>query len=100
MNDQSKPKDFLDLLVEAVAERVKEKMLLDISDAINEHVRLMVRQKGIHADDIEGLEGYFDHCMEDYQRNSNIKIDADDVEGLDSYIKETMKEATVNIDFV
>lgn len=104
MSDQTvipaKPKDFLDLLVEAIADRIKEKMMLDISDAINEHVQLMIRQKGISADDIEGLERFFDSSMEEYQRNNNIKIDADDVEGLEDYVKETMKQATLTIDFV
>lgn len=99
MNDQpqvekpAKAMDFMDWLVMAVADRVKDKLMEDIMKTINENL------PSIHVDAIEGLEEYVGNAIEQDHREGNFKIDADDVEGLDEYIKETLKKAHVSFDF-
>lgn len=116
--------DFLDLLVQAIADRVKKIIINDL----NEHIKTEVRSinaddisdlddhidqrvnngfdRGditIDVEDIKGLERWFENSiessLEELQRNGELKVDADSVEGLEDYIKETVKAATVSIDF-
>lgn len=105
MNDQvqvEKPKlpDFMDWLVESVSERVKKKLAEELKDMMEDTIKSYIKANKIEADDVDDLNQAFDDLMEQYQRNSAIKVDADDVEGLEEFIKDTIKEATVNIDFV
>ncbi len=85
--------DVLDMLVEALVIRIKDKLMEEIAETIHKNL------PKVQADDVEGLETYFDHAIEEYDRNNNRKIDADEVENLEDYIKETLKQATISFDF-
>lgn len=105
--------DFLELLAQNLAIRVKDILMEDIMKTISENLPT------IEASSVEGLDKYFQTAFEEYTRNVSIdvedvegidryvekifsngdlKLDAEQVEGLDEYIKETLKQATISID--
>lgn len=84
--------DVLDMLVEALAIRIKDKLMEDIMETISKNLPT------VDADSIEGLDKWFDHAIEEMDRHGGRKVDAEDVENLDEYIKETLKQATISID--
>lgn len=84
--------DIMDVLVQALAYRIKDVLMEEIMETISKNLPL------VEAESIEGLDRYIQHAIEENDRHGDRKIDADDVEGLDEYIKETLKQATISID--
>jgi hypothetical protein len=108
--------DILDMLVEALALRIKDKLMEEITETINKNLPT------VNADGVEGLEHMIDchieatfndrnnridvdqvegidNVIEKIFSNGDIKISADDIDGLEDFIKETVKQATVSFDF-
>ena len=120
MEDNPKPKmpDFMDWLVQSVAERVSKIMLQELHSIVD--ARMSDHITNIHADQVEGLEKFVNRCIEEGVDSENIKdfeeavgreferfidqgdfkVSADCIEDLDKEIKEVLGSAAFNIDFV
>lgn len=87
MNDEIKKEpvpSILDMLADALALRIKAKIMEEIDQ------RIADSRQSIDADEVEGLDKYFENCMKDYERHGR-KIDVDDIEGLDKAIEDVIK---------
>ena len=80
----------LDMLVDALALRIKDKIMEEID------ARIADSQKSIDVGSIEGLDSYVDNSIYEYM--SDNKIDADDIEGLEKVIERTIYHATFSIE--
>ena len=86
--------DFLELLIQALATRVKDMILSDLNNHIRNEVKNQISD--IDASDIDDLDDFVDKAIENY--DGNRRIGADDIRDLDDAIKAVLIDATLSID--
>lgn len=98
MNDQEvKVLDPVEALVEALAVRlvpVIRKMLMPEIEEMLSKIPV-----SIEADEIKGLDHWFENAIDEHDLSSGGKrVHADNIEDLDKAIEDLIKNATLNLD--